>query len=643
VLVVTAALTLATVVMSVLAPPPWDPWVLYTVVDVVVGAVYGVVGWLVLRRGGHAAAWIVAAAGVGGALSGALTAWATLGLRWPGLAPPGPVAGGMYWLWIPGYFALTVVLPWLLPVRRSGRLDRAAVVAGAALAPVAMLHATTGAPAPWRTLPYDLPAVEAAGRYLDVLWFLLTLAAGAGVLVRRRTAPPDGRPGLGWLAVGVLLLALAILPLAVADVFDIPVATPLAPALMLAAQAFYPAAVLVVVLRQRLWGLRLAVRRTLVWSLMTAIVVGAYTLGVLAVDRVLPAPSVLPEALVTAVVAAAFQPVRQWVQRRVDRLVHGESGQPLIRQVAAGLRYAEPGQQMLDAVGDGIARSLRLAAVTITTGAHPAPPGTGPAPLAVPLISDRTVGVLSAWPRPGERLGRRAASLLTDLAPMVAALVELAAAQDELDRARVHTARARDEERRRLRRDLHDELGPALSGLALGLGAVRNMLRDRRADPAVAAADELVGTLAAEAERRAAAVRDLARDLLPPVLDDGALRPALDQLAERYAAAGLTVEVRAPRTRLPAEVATAAYGIVAEAVRNVHRHAGVERCMIDVVTGPEGLEVSVTDHGVGFPPGRAAGVGTRSMRERAEGIGGRLTVGVPPSGAGTRVALVVPA
>lgn len=646
VLAVTGVLSVASVVGWAITAPRWDPWMLYSLVDLLVGAIYGVVAWLMLSRRGHPTAWIAAAAGLGGAVSAALASWAVVGEAWPSVRLAGVVLGAMYWVWIPGYYALSAVLPWLLPIRAFSRLDRVAIGAGAAFIAVVLLVQLSDPAQNWAPLTVTDPVFRslraAIAPWLNLVWFALTLAAAAGVLTRRRAATPSERLGLGWLTIGILLQAMAILPLALGTAFGVPVYGPVAPSLMLAAQGFFPAAVLVVVLRQRLWGMEIAVRRTLVWGTMTCVLIGSYTLGVLLLGLVVPPSSILPEALVTATLAAAFQPVRQWIQVRVDRLVHGENGHPLIRQVADRLRDARRGQLMLDAVCEGIARSLRLEAVTITAGGRLAPVSAGEA-LAVRLTGEgHSIGVMQAWPKPGERLGRRAASALADLAPVVAALVELASAQDEIDRARESTARIRDEERRRLRRDLHDGLGPALSGLSLGLAAVRNMLRDHRSDSAIASADELVGHLAVEAERQAASVRDLARDLMPPLLDDGALSPALDQLRERYAAAGLAIEVRAPAGRLPSDLATAVYGIIAEAIRNVHRHAGVDRCSIDVANGPKGLEVSVTDQGVGMDALVPSGVGSRSMRERAEGVGGQLLITTAPGGAGTRVRLFVP-
>ncbi|WP_148272297.1 histidine kinase [Micromonospora maris] len=685
VLALTGGLTLGAAVAGTVAAPPWRSDLLWWLVDLTVGTGFGLVAWLTLLRRSHPAAGLAALVGVGAAASAAAAGWAASAHRWPYLwAPEIPPAGAGF---VPAWSALIVVLPWLLPVRPVGRSVR--IVVGAAVAAQVFLSTVR-----YGWVPDELVGsvrdtlALALGPGLPAVLAVLGFAAAAGVLARRRALLPWQRHGLGWLAVGTLLHALALLGSTLDPV--LPRGVPVAPLLMLAAQAFLPASVLVLVLRQRLWGLAHTVRQTLVWALTTGLLIGGYALGVVTLGSLLPATSVLPEVLTTAALAAVFHPVRQWVQRRVDRLVHGGGGQPLIRQVADRLRDVDGGMQMLDAVADGIADSLGLATVTITvtgnpggwlpaqwlSGACPSPPSTGPGPavpatgptpstsatgpgrahgsttsgtvppLTIRLVAgDRLVGVLRAWPRTGERVAGRAASVLADLAPVLAALAELAVAQQALQRSRLQLARGRDEERRKLRRDLHDDLGPVLSGVSLGLAAGRNMLRPHRHLPAVAAADDLLERLVAEVDRQTVAVRDNARDLLPPLLDDGALRPALERLRQRYADAGLLLRVRSPEVNLPEPVATAVYGIVAEAVRNVHRHADVDSCTVEVTNGPEGLEVSVVDEGRGIAPGAAVGVGTRSMQERAEGISADLSIGplhARPVRPGTRVRLLLP-
>ncbi|MCI4062068.1 hypothetical protein MRQ36_05610 [Micromonospora sp. R77] len=173
--------------------------------------------------------------------------------------------------------------------------------------------------------------------------------------------------------------------------------------------------------------------------------------------------------------------------------------------------------------------------------------------------------------------------------------------------------------------------------MALGLQAARNLLT---VDPE--AAGQLLDRLRAETDQRVEHVRDLARGLLPPVLGERGLAPALHELAHRYATSGLAVEVAAVPLALPEPVATALYGIVSEAVRNAQRHSGAVTCRVSVDRGPEGLVVRVVDDGRGVPAGTPAGVGMQSMRERAEGIGGGCLVG-PGADGGTAVVVRVPA
>ncbi|WP_416902659.1 sensor histidine kinase [Micromonospora echinospora] len=627
VLTVTVGCTTGAVLAWCVALPAFTDTQLYSLVDLMDGIVYGGVAWLVLSRrrtGGRLAGWILAAAGVGGSLSAFAAQW--------GLLSDGPywLLSAHHWAWVPGLYALVVVMPWLLPERTPNRVERVAVAVGLGYVALTWVLVLT-APPPRGLVPLGPAATVVRAALAGPAGYalvLLGLLAAAACGWRWRHGPRQQRHGMGWATAGSTLLTLAFLVTVLPPV--LPASVPAL--LMLASQAFFPAAVAVVVLRQQMWGLRLAVRRALVWYLMTAGVVAGYGAGVTVLDRVLPDASSAPRIVVTAVIAVAFQPVRQWVQRGVDRLVHGDSPEPLMRRVAHSLH--SPAE-----LGPVIAAALRLAEVLVTADGPAPPPRAGGTTVTVPLTSGgRQVGYLHAWPRPGELLGSRVTDALTGLAPVVAAVVDLARTNEELGRSRRRLAEARDEERRALRRDLHDGLGPALSGIGLGLAATRNLLRR---DPA--RADELLERLIAELTTRAEDVRDLAHGLLPPVLADGGLEPAVGTLRDQYARAGLEVAVHvpAPLDPLPGSVATAAYGVTAEAVRNVHRHAGVDHCTVTLDRRPDLLRVVVTDHGHGPPVGPTRGVGLHAMRERADGIGGTLTIG-PADPRGTMVRLTIP-
>ena len=208
----------------------------------------------------------------------------------------------------------------------------------------------------------------------------------------------------------------------------------------------------------------------------------------------------------------------------------------------------------------------------------------------------------------------------------------------ELQRARERLVAAREDERRRLRRDLHDGLGPALAGAALKVEAAENVLTS---DPAAAA--DLLERARSEIQGAVADVRRLVHALRPPALDELGLIGAVREQAERLSVGDHPhVEVDAPEQleALPAAVEVAAYGIVLEAMTNVARHADARTCVVRIsVNG--GLELEVSDDGQGIPIDYRAGVGMASMRERAEELGGTCEI-EQVDGRGTRVHAQLP-
>jgi two-component system, NarL family, sensor kinase len=194
---------------------------------------------------------------------------------------------------------------------------------------------------------------------------------------------------------------------------------------------------------------------------------------------------------------------------------------------------------------------------------------------------------------------------------------------------------AREEERRRLRRDLHDEVGPTLAGLSMQLGVVRTLVATQ---PEAAA--ERVGLLQDAARTALGTLRRVAHDLRPPALDELGLVGALRRLADTLGLQ-LTVSGTAPPA-LPAAVEVAAYRIGAEALHNVVRHAGVAAAELAVDGVGGDLVLVVRDAGAGRAPHAPTGVGLLAMRERADELGGAVEVASAPGG-GTVVTARLPA
>ncbi|MBD0418185.1 sensor histidine kinase [Streptomyces sp. TRM S81-3] len=658
VLVTAWGLAATALVLMVLADAPWDATQWYFVVDTADALVYGLVAAVVLSRRTHPVAWLVALTAVGGGVAAvtaqAVALWARD--RDAGALPPSwSVLQGT--AWVPGTLALLLVVPHLLSERAPSRASRAAIAAGVVLI-AGLLAVRLTDPWPWPAAePYAPLAVrhtgwarwaEPAQRILLGCVVALGLVAAAHA-VRRRMRDPAGR-GLGWLAIGTALVALTFLPL-VLFAGEGPAALRLfTPLTHLASQAFFPAAVLVVVLGGRLWGIDLVVSRALVWWLLTGLLVAGYLCTVAVLGLLLPGDGTPGRVLATAVPAAVVQPARSWLQRRVDRLVHGEAAAPALGKVGRHLGSAAGPEQALTGMAESIAASFNLGSVRIvdedgTTRVAVGAPAGAEAVVVPLVVRRRTAGRMLVTARPGERLDRRARSALDEVAPVVATTVHLAAVTRELRESRGRLAAARDDERRALRRELHDQLGPALAGIGLGLAAARNLLPDD------SPAGPLLGRLRHEVDARVEEVRVLARGLFPPVLTELGLMPALRELAMRHEADGLTVVVRTDRTPAagedgpepPREVSGTVYAVVAEALRNVVRHAGARTCAVTVENRePELLLVTVVDDGRGIGPGSRDGVGTQSLRERAEALGG--TIGWEPGedGHGTRVVLRLP-
>jgi signal transduction histidine kinase len=235
------------------------------------------------------------------------------------------------------------------------------------------------------------------------------------------------------------------------------------------------------------------------------------------------------------------------------------------------------------------------------------------------------------------RLSTRDERLLGDLVRQAVVAVRTAELAAQLQAGREALVLAREEERRRIRRDLHDGLGPALGAVALRIDTARNVAGS---DPA--RADELLRQARADAAAVLADVRRLVHDLRPPALDDVGLVGAVRQQAERLSGPGLQFEVSGEAaTDLPAAVEVAAYRIAAEAMHNAQRHSAASRCRVVLAREPDGLRVEVTDDGAGIDPARPSGVGLVSVRERAAELGGRCEV-LCPDGGGTVVRAWLP-
>jgi signal transduction histidine kinase len=601
-------------------------------------------------------------AGIGLAQGGALLAseWALLGHD----VPLGSWAAWLgSWLWAAGYAGLLAVLPLLLPDGHLlDRRWRPALWLGVAATGYTALG--------WALTPYsrqDFPEAlagwtnpvgtpVAASAAVEVLGAVLLLAgvlgALASVVVRWRRAAAVERQQLKWILLGVAATALLVV---VARLVPSGAAGALAGLAMLP----LPLSIGVAVLRHGLWDVDLVISRGLLYLALSGVVVAGYVAAVWTLGSVLGATVAATglSAVSAALVALAVLPLHQRVQRAVNRLVHGDVDEPyaVLARLGDRLGAAEDpdhlADQVLPSVLEQVCRSLRArGAQLVLADGSVARHGTLPvdgSTLEVPLeYGGRRLGRLEVA-RPGG-FGWDAERALARLGQQAAVAAHTVLLAREARQAREEIVVAREEERRRLRRDLHDGVGPSLAAVALQVETARDLATD---DPA--AAVSLLDRLVPRLNAAVADVRALVHDLRPPTLDELGLASAVHELAGRLTTAGTRVEVAVDVLgELPAAVEVAAYRIAAEAVTNAVRHAGATRVEVRLHRGEHDLVVEVADDGRGLEEavpetGRAdsTGLGLASMHARAEELGGTLTVtGGPASGTCLRAELpLVPA
>jgi signal transduction histidine kinase len=405
-----------------------------------------------------------------------------------------------------------------------------------------------------------------------------------------------------------------------------------------------PAAVAVGILRYRLFDIELAINRTLVYGTLTVCIVVGYVVIVSGLGALI-SQSGIAGVLAAGLVAAGVQPLRLRLQRRADRWVYGDRSDPYAALTRLGERLQ--GTLAPDAVAqtvvDSVAEALRLRYTAIefdrggsveTAAAH-GERGRGDLRLLPLSYNGETVANLVVQIPQGRQLSAPDERLLDDLAQHAAPAVHAVRLNADLQLSRERLVTAREEERRRLRRDLHDGLGPALAGMAMQL----DVARAKAGDPQVEA---VLGELRSEAQDAIADIRRVVYELRPPALDELGLVGALREQAARLGdASGLKVSVEAPDDLppLPAAVEVAAYRIATEALTNVSRHAHARHCSIQIALNG-GLLLEVGDDGRGIGDG-PAGVGLSSMRERAAEVGGSFTAEAK-AGGGTLVRARLP-
>lgn len=636
---------------------------------------YPIVGALIAaRHPRNTVGWLLCAIGLLWALINVATNYAGYGLK----AHPGSLPGAttvnwfQSWAFFPALGLVLVYVPLLFPDGRpfgprwriaawTGAVGIALVAAVFAFAPGALNDSIGGYPNPYGFLPG--PLLIGFG----VVGFSLTLgsaiAASTSMVLRLRRARGAEREQLKWIAFAAAILALAFVCHLTLQMSGLHEQVPWYWTLWVAALCGLPIAAGIAILRRGLFDIDLVINRTLVYAALTLFVAGGYVLLVVGTGALLDADDglILP-LLATGVVAVAFQPLRERVQRGVNRLLYGDRDDPyaVLSRLGQRLEGTLAPEDILPAIVRTMTEALRLpyAAIVLHGGSKTEPAASAGTLVAgtvrLPLVyQTEPVGELVVAPRgPGEAFGPADRRLLADLARQIGVAAHAVRLTADLQRSRERIVSAREEERRRLRRDLHDGLGAQLAALAIQAGALRTTIGR---DPA--AAEEQAVELRGELKAAIGDIRRLVHGLRPPALDELGLVAALRQRAARYGAGGVyetpageragdprlavTVVAANDPPGLPAAVEVAVYRIVDEALANVAKHAAARSCRVSLSV-TDRVQLTIEDDGVGLGPERGVGVGLRSMRERAEELGGTFAIEGRADGPGTRLVVRLP-
>lgn len=424
-------------------------------------------------------------------------------------------------------------------------------------------------------------------------------------------------------------------------------------------------------LRRRLWDIDPLLNRTLVYAIMSVIVIMIYVVIVWYLSNMFKTnDNLIISIIATSVVAVSFSPIKEKVQQYIVRKMYGEQGNPFFVLALLGKKIQESRspEQVLDQIVRTIREVLRLPYASIQLlqdkdnviltqygespeEVHHLPITYRGTKLGYLIVAPRSPG--EAFTSSDERLWEVLIQQLGPLLQDLKATIDLKTLNQDLQVSRERLVLAREEERHYLRRNLHDDLAPRLAALAYTAAAAEDLVDT---DPYT------VKTLLAEHQKMILGtvddIRRLVYDLRPPTIDEYGIIEALRLRVEE-----IITSIKKSKGRdeekeiqfifnaptflptLPAAVEVAIYRIISESVVNVVRHSGATNCSVSIIVNNNKLELEIIDNGIGYTKKQRVstmgGLGVQSMTERAEELGGKLTIEHRTEG-GTRVAALVP-
>ena len=688
-----AVLALAGAVLTVLASGPLTTSDTISNFAIAPAAVlYATLGALVVRRAGNVIGWFVLGVGAGMALMGSASAYAVLGIAYPGTLPtPELMAVLAEWSFVPVYAAIVFMLL-LFP---SGMLPSPRWRPFAALVLLATALALAGFVVHPRLIALPAPGgaslmvanplgIDSLGPVLSTVligtldsWGVVTTtllaAATVSLAVRYRSGGRKVRKQIKWIMVSAVVLTVgqlaALLGIAATGTESNPVTTVAYAVVPIVALLGIPALITVAILRHGLYQIDVIINRAIRYGLLSAALTAIYVLIVVGIGTTAGyAGGPLLNAAAALAIAVLFQPLRRRAQLLANRIVYGQRATPY--QVLSDFAQDMADQLDVDVALDRLASVLAAATgavrveVWVRVGPRLRPQATwphgstpsAPVPLAGSAVlpafdaatravavrhGDELLGAITLHKPRNEPVSATEDKLLEHLASQAGLVLrnvrltaELHARIDDLRASRRRLVQAQDTERQRIERNLHDGAQQQLVALNVQL----TLLEDVADDPGEVR--EITGELRAGLRAALDDLRALARGIYPPLLADQGLSAALHAQAGK---APLPVEIEADGIgRYPREAEAAAYFCILEALQNVAKYARASRATVALSCPDRHLGFTVTDDGDGFDPAKTThGTGLQGMADRLAAVGGTLRVDSAP-GAGTTISGTLP-
>ncbi len=473
-------------------------------------------------------------------------------------------------------------------------------------------------------LVYRYSRESSAGTRRQLRWLMTSLCIYVGAGILGNVAPLFGEDGHGFARMLVQISVYSSL-------------------------MFVPFSIGVIVLERRSKYLPHAFNRTMVYMVLSVFIVSAYALLVGSIGYLIQGKAhAVVTMLATGLLAVMFQPLRSGVQRAVNQLVYGKRDDPyrILSKLTEQLESSLTHQSLLSSVAEKVANALQIPYAAIETYSHGGieqfavygAPADDSVSIELEVKGIAVGRLILGVHRLEEALPPGTRHMIEDLVRQVSIAVQTYSLSDDLHRSRERLVNAREEERRRLRRDLHDGLGSSLASMTLHLNEA---LRHHREQPE--RSKQALETVQQQMRESISDIRRLVYSLRPPTLDEFGLAFALQELIMQVQSSSLQISLEGTDRELALSAASevAVYRIVQEALTNVVRHARASKCQIRLNEEDGMLHIRISDNGRGMPAHVKPGIGMRSIRERAEELGGTFELESVP-GNGTRIHIRLP-